>query len=251
MTPTQIVRIPAAPLNMINAHLVVSGRSAVLVDAGTPGFERAVERALHQRGLDWSCLKLIVVTHAHFDHAGGAAAIQARCGAPVVSHRAELPYLLGEKPMTLCATSWAGRAFYRLPLIHRRYRPVQPQLFVEDGGSLSLEAYGIDGVVRHCAGHTQGALSVELATGEALVGDLVASGVLLGGIARLGRPIRPPFEEDPVRVSQELTHALARGAQRFYLGHGGPLPRAAVERHAEVLRQTKPGIAQPQRLASR
>jgi hydroxyacylglutathione hydrolase len=65
-------------------------------------------------------------------------------------------------------------------------------------------------------------VSIELATHEALVGDLVASGILLGGIIRTNHAIRPPFEDDPHTVARELTRLLDSGIEKFYMGHGGP-----------------------------
>ncbi len=70
---------------------------------------------------------------------------------------------------------------------------------------------------------------------EALVGDLIASGILIGGIAFAGRAIRPPFEDDAEQVSRELEGLVHRGATRFYMGHGGPLGVAEVVRHARSL----------------
>lgn len=244
----QIVRIAAVPFHVVNAHLLISGPNAVLVDAGLPGFENKVEAALRRNGLDWGALKLIVVTHAHVDHAGGAARIHELSRAPIVAHRAELPYLRGEAPMTLCPTGWAGRAFYQLRLIHRRYRPVTPDVLLSGTERLDLSPFGFAGEVVTSGGHTAGAISVRLETGDALVGDLVASGVGLGGLMRLGRPIRPPFEEDPARVSVALGELLAAGANRFHVGHGAVLPAEAVRRHAELLQHQVSSDARPQRL---
>ncbi|MCW1932754.1 MBL fold metallo-hydrolase [Pararhodobacter zhoushanensis] len=69
-----------------------------------------------------------------------------------------------------------------------------------------------------------------------IAGDLLASGILLGGIALRGRPKSPPFEEDRAAVAASLRRLLAMGCETFYLGHGGPLPAAAVRRHIERLR---------------
>ena len=101
--------------------------------------------------------------------------------------------------------------------------------------SVSLQPFGIDGMVRHTAGHTPGSIAVELASQDALVGDLVASGILIGGIAFTGRAIRPPFEDDPETVARELKRMVLGGARRFYMGHGGPLEAPEVMRHARVL----------------
>jgi hypothetical protein len=53
--------------------------------------------------------------------------------------------------------------------------------------------------------------------------------------------MRPPFEDDPQAVSEELLGMVDAGMQRFHMGHGGPLPATEVRRHALLLHNLKPG----------
>jgi hypothetical protein len=68
-----------------------------------------------------------------------------------------------------------------------------------------------------------------------MVGDLIASGILIGGIVRTKHAIRPPFEDDPYAVSSELQRLIDSGMERFYMGHGGPLEADEVRRHVQNL----------------
>ena len=63
-----------------NAWALAAGDGIVLVDCGMdePGSMRELERALEQVGLRLELVRLLVCTHAHIDHCGQAAAIQAR-----------------------------------------------------------------------------------------------------------------------------------------------------------------------------
>jgi len=232
----EIVRVSIAPLGMVNCHIIVGSKGSVLVDAGLPGSSQKVERALLQRGLQLSDIKLIVVTHAHIDHAGSAAQMRELTGAPIVAHAGDLDYYLQKRPMTFCATGWFGRAFLRTGLIRRPYVPFTPDLLLRDGEFLALDRFGIEGAVRHTPGHTCGSISVQLGGGDAMVGDLISSGILLGGIARIGKAKRPPFEDDPLAVANQLENLLDAGSQRFFMGHGGPLQAGEVRRHVESLR---------------
>jgi glyoxylase-like metal-dependent hydrolase (beta-lactamase superfamily II) len=234
----EVVRIPILPFGLVNAHLVVGASGAMLVDAGLPDTERAVEKALKSRCMGWRDIKLIVITHAHIDHAGNAALLRELTGAPVCAHRGDVQHYRQRERMTFCATGTFGRLFFRTGLIQRAYTPFKPDLLLDGRESLDLAPYGIAGRVLPTPGHTCGSLSVALDDGQALVGDLVSSGMLLGGIAMTGTAKRPPFEDDPYQVADELERLAIEGSTTFYMGHGGPLPKPEVLRHVHRLRMS-------------
>lgn len=235
MTAIDIIRIPILPFGMVNAHLIKSGAGCVLVDAGIPGSERKIERVLLRHGLSFTDIKLIIVTHAHTDHAGSAARLRALSRAPILAHRDDADFYSRKAPMTYCPTGLVGRLFLKTPAPHAPYEGFVPDILMRDTDTMHLRAFGIDGFVRHTGGHTPGSIAVELSSQDALVGDLVASGILIGGIARLGHAIRPPFEDDRLRVARELERLVQRGARHFHMGHGGPLEAAEVMRHVRRL----------------
>lgn len=235
----EVIRIPILPFGLVNAHLVVGTSGALLVNAGLPDTERAVEKALKSRGMSWRGIKLIVITHAHIDHAGNAARLRELTGAPVCAHQGDVQHYRQRERMTFCATGTFGRLFFRTGLIQRAYTPFEPDLLLEGHESLDLTPYGIAGRVLPTPGHTCGSLSVTLHDGQTLVGDLVSSGVLLGGIAMTGRSKRPPFEDDPRQVADELERLALEGSTTFYMGHGGPLPKLEVLQHVRRLRMAK------------
>ncbi|MGE8175050.1 MBL fold metallo-hydrolase [Pseudomonas fluorescens] len=236
-----IVTVPILPLGMVHCHLVVGDRGCVVVDTGIPGSEHKIERALKQHGRSFADVTLIVVTHAHTDHAGSAARLRELTGAPILAHAGDLDYYERRKEMTYCVAHWWGPLFLRSGVPGEPYLAFTPDILLQDDASLALDAYGINGVARHTPGHTAGSVSVELRSGDALVGDLIASGVLLGGVMRLEHATRPPFEDDPQAVSGQLLGMVDAGLQRFHMGHGGPLEAAEVRRHALALRQLQPG----------
>jgi glyoxylase-like metal-dependent hydrolase (beta-lactamase superfamily II) len=137
--------------------------------------------------------------------------------------------------MTFCPTSGVGRLFLKTPFPHQPYEGFTPDILMKNGEAVDLREFGVDGLVRHTGGHTPGSIAVELSSQDALVGDLVASGIGIGGVAFLGRGIRPPFEDDPQTVARELDRMLSGGAKRFYMGHGGPLEAAEVTKHTKSL----------------
>lgn len=242
MADLEIIRVSIAPLGMVNCHILAGPYGCVLVDTGLPGSSHKVARALRRCGRQLSDIKLIVVTHAHIDHAGSAAQIRAQTGAPIVAHAGDLDYYQQKRPMTFCATGWFGRAFLRTGLIRKPYVPFTPDVLLRGDDVLELCQFGIYGTVRPTPGHTCGSISVQLDAGDAMVGDLISSGILLGGIARTGTAKRPPFEDDPLAVAAQLENMLDTGAQRFFMGHGGPLKADEVRRHVGALRGIKAGV---------
>lgn len=241
MFQTQIITIPILPLGMVNAHLIRSEAGCVLIDAGIPGSERKIGRVLAQHGLTFRDIKLIVVTHAHTDHAGSAARVRALSGAPILAHQDDADFYSRKEPMTYCATSWVGKLFLKTPVPHEPYEGFVPDIMMTNGHAVNLLDFGVEGVVRHTGGHTPGSIAVELPSQDVMVGDLIASGILIGGIIRKGRAIRPPFEDDPATVSRELIRMVENGGKRFHMGHGGPLDVREVLRHAEVLAKLESG----------
>jgi len=207
-----------------------------------PGSERKVERALARRGMGLRDIKLIIVTHAHPDHAGAAARLRELSGAPVLAHRDDIDFFMRRKEWTYCPTGWFGRFFIKTPLPYTPYTAFQPDILMEGGETMDLAPFGVEGIVSHTAGHTDGSIAVELESKDALVGDLIASGILLGGITFKSRAKSPPFEDDPPTIARGLQRLVRSGAKRFHIGHGGPLEPSEVLRHAKRLSQkTLPG----------
>src|SRR5687767_7162587 len=150
----------------INSYLLI-GERVVVVDTGVPGNAKRVLRALARRGLKPQDVALIVVTHGHADHAGDAAALRDRTGAPIVGGDAAMT-IRGHNDR-LRPTGPAGRRI--LPFIGQDYPSFVPDLRVE--GELDLHPFGVAGRVLATPGHTPGSLVVVLDDGQAITGDLV------------------------------------------------------------------------------
>jgi len=235
MSPNDIIRIPIAPFKIVNAYVIRSVAGCIVVDTGIPGSERKIGRALARCGMSFKDIKLIIVTHAHTDHAGSAASLRRLSGAPILAHKDDVDFYSRKEPMTFCPTGRVGRLFLKTPFPHQPYEAFAPDIMMKNGDSMNLQDFGVDGLVRHTAGHTPGSIAIELSSQDVLVGDLLASGILIGGIAFTGHAIRPPFEDDPQAVARELNRMVQGGAKRFYMGHGGPLEATEVSRHAKFL----------------
>ena len=69
----------------LSAILITSPRGHVLIDAGLPESAPRVIASIRRLGFRVRDLRLILNSHAHFDHAGGIAAVQSASGATVAA----------------------------------------------------------------------------------------------------------------------------------------------------------------------
>lgn len=222
------------PLGNANAYAIRDRRGVLLVDAGRPGSEEELLRRLGGLNIFPEEIGLTVVTHVHYDHVGALAAVREAAGCTVAVHAAENELLAQGGVVLPPGTGRLGRSLIavggilaRLFPAATRYRPVAADLVVT--GEMSLEPYGIAGLIVPTPGHTKGSVSVLLDDGSAFVGDLAFNVFPWGG------PVFPPFAEDVPRLLESWRLLLSRDVRTIYPGHGGPFAapalRAAWEKH--------------------
>ncbi len=227
------IQIHRIPIGFTNVYAVV-GTGTVLVDGGQPGKERQLARAAEAMPELFRKVKLIVATHGHWDHMGCLAEMKRLTGAPLAVHQAERERI--EKPLKVMPpgrTLW-GSVFGGLcvgPMMRLAHlRPASVDIVLTDD-ALSLEPFGVDGQVLHTPGHSPGSVSVLLATGDALVGDLAMSALPLRLLPGL-----PIFAEEEPRLRGSIDKLLSLGARTIHPAHGPPFPASALKDALRELR---------------
>lgn len=209
-----------------NCYLIQND-GIVMIDGGAPGKSGAFEKALRKLTINPRDVKLIVLTHGHWDHVGSAKAVKEITGAPIAMHKSEKDWLEGAtKPLPPGVTPW-GRVFAGimalfLPLVHVPAVSVDVVLGDE---AVPLSPYGVPGKILHTPGHSPGSVSVLLDTGEAFVGDLAMAGFPLRF-----RPGLPILAEDMAKVKASWGLLLDAGAETVYPAHGTPFPSKVMRR---------------------
>jgi glyoxylase-like metal-dependent hydrolase (beta-lactamase superfamily II) len=209
-------------LKLSNAYLI-QGKRAILVDSGSPGESQQILKTLAQAGVAASDLSLLLHTHGHSDHAGSTADLRRLSGAPAAIHAADAARLRSGRNGPLPPTRLEARMIR--PLVDKPFPGVEPDVVFKE--ELDLAPYGVDGRVVMTPGHTAGSVSALLASGEAIVGDVLMGGVM-GGTFMGSRPNLHYFAEDSGQVRRSLEHLLDQPVHTLYVGHGGPLATDAV-----------------------
>ena len=200
---------------IVSAFLVYNNDAVILVDTGHAGATQNFIDAIWEIQKQPEDVRLIVLTHTHFDHAGGARKIKGLTGAPLAVHTSEARFLRNGRTPFPAGTRWKGKLLIGISKVFARrlatYPAVEPDLLVED--ALSLHDYGIPGRIVHTPGHTCGSLSVLLESGEAIVGDNVL------GISQ--KTHYPPFADDRAGVLKSWETYINSGVKTLLPAHGG------------------------------
>jgi len=209
--PISIERIV---LQWSNVYLVRKPGAAVLVDAGSPSDRAALVAALAARGMAPAQLAAVVVTHAHADHAGCARWLQQH-GAALVLGAADAAVAARGSNDPLHATNLLGALL--APVFMFPFDPFTPDLAVDREIDLADRGFAELRVVP-VPGHTPGSIAAVVA-GEALSGDLVKGGLVVGAAT----PSEHLYQADRLADHRSLAALLDRGVARLYPGHSGPL----------------------------
>jgi glyoxylase-like metal-dependent hydrolase (beta-lactamase superfamily II) len=93
---------------LVSCHLLVDGNEAVLIDTGLFGTRWQIRRLLARLGLEPDCIKAVLLTHGHLDHAGNAAWVKRWTAAKLYAHPAEQAHIDGRYPYQ-GVSRWCGR----------------------------------------------------------------------------------------------------------------------------------------------
>ncbi|MCF6369611.1 MBL fold metallo-hydrolase [Rhizobium halophilum] len=222
----------------------------VLIDTGLPTSKSTIQQCAERRFAD-KRPAAIVMTHAHFDHAGSVEELSRHWDVPVYAHPLEAPYLNGEAAYPP-ADPWVGGGAMSL------LSPLYPRSPVNVGAR--LKSLPEDGSLPfmpnwkwlHTPGHTPGHISLwrdsdrTLIAGDAVIttGQESAYEVMMQKPEIHGPPryLTPDWE-----LSEDSAELLSRLDPDILIsGHGRPVKGAAMAAKLRELAANFREIAVPE-----
>ena len=196
-----------------NCYLVSSGRDAVLVDTGSSvSYDKVLEECNKYN------MRLIVLTHVHFDHAENAAKLAERFDVPVAFHRADLELFESFDKQPMVSYGIVGKVVLDTSLkMLRSTKVVKPDktIFIKEGDDLS--EYGIDAKIIELPGHTKGSIGVDVAGKDLIVGDALDNWIT---------PATGHLYTSRSDLISSAERIRSLGDRTLYYGHGKPTGNA-------------------------
>jgi glyoxylase-like metal-dependent hydrolase (beta-lactamase superfamily II) len=179
-------------VNSTHFYLVDLQPGWLLVDAGWGMAQFTAQLKAYRFPI--TAIKYVLFTHHHPDHAGLIQAVRDACGAKLIIHKKQIPYLEDLR------TYFEKKGGY-VPI-----RVEKDDLVSPSRGRLS--SIGIHGEIIETPGHSPDSISLGLDSGVAFIGDLTLP--MAAG------------EEQIDEVCRSWRTLLARGTTRFYHSHTDP-----------------------------
>jgi glyoxylase-like metal-dependent hydrolase (beta-lactamase superfamily II) len=210
-------------LGVTSCYLII-GKEIVMVDAGMPNKLQLFKKVLSKHKIDPSRIKLIVLTHSHFDHCGSARDIRDLTRAKIAIHESEIECVEHDKVLIPKGVNFKGKITQPLIFTFKIPFPKFTPDILLNNDPYPLSEFGIDGQIMHTPGHTIGSLSVILNSGEALVGCMAHNGFPF----RL-KPGLPIYAQDIDTIKENWKVLIDRGITSVYPGHGKAFPIEVIK----------------------
>ena len=129
-----------------SAHLIDTGDGLILLDAGYPHTLYLVFEGIRRMGFDPRDIRIVLLSHGHYDHLGAARAVAAYAGAKTYLGAPDRDYANGTLDLT-----WARELGYVYD------EAFEPDVLLADGDRIDLGNISIE--CKAAPGHTPGTMA--------------------------------------------------------------------------------------------
>ena len=201
------MKIETITCGQSNVYLLHGNHAAVLVDTGTAAYKEKVLKCCQNANV-----RLIILTHGHFDHCQNAAYLAKQLNCSVGIAKEDVPMLENHQKRQVFGKGIWGK-FYAYAsnrnICTNEIEAMTPDVVLEDG--MSLSQYGIDGQIVKLAGHTRGSIGVRLSSGEFFVGDAMQN---------IPFPAAAWCYEDYEQSRESVALIRSADSKKIFYGHG-------------------------------
>jgi hydroxyacylglutathione hydrolase len=197
----------------VNCYLLKTGDDYLLIDTGFSKNRALIDTELERAGCRPGNLKLIIATHADFDHTGNGAWLRDKYSVRIAMHSNEsVAVERGDMFLNRKTMNPVIRALGKIMvsfMLPGKFDRFKPDLYLKDGEDLS--AYGLDARVYYLPGHSTGSLGILTAGGDLFCGDLLTN---------TKRPARNSLVDDAAELNASVERLKSYKIDTVYPGHG-------------------------------
>jgi len=193
-----------------NAYIVSGSESAILVDTCHKEYRELIFRKCQLKNV-----RLIVLTHGHFDHVQNAAYLSNKLGAPIAMQRDDYALSKEKLAQPLMAHTMLGKVIMKMSqkgFEQAEIEPFVPEIYLEDGDSLG--EYCPSATIIGLPGHTKGSIGVIVSNTDIIVGDALMNMIY---------PSKSPLYGDRTVMEESAAKISSLGNMTLHFGHGKPL----------------------------
>lgn len=193
-----------------NCYIVSNRDNAVLVDTHQKKYREKILNACKPYNI-----KLIVLTHGHFDHVQNAAFLSKKLNAPIAMHKADFGLIPDNMKQTLNAHTLLGKVilFASIKGFNSKTLPLfTPTFFLKEGDK--LDKYGISAKIIELPGHTNGSIGIDIEGKDLIVGD---------ALMNMFYPTVSMLYHSKTAMQKSAKRISRLGDRTIYFGHGKPV----------------------------
>lgn len=201
-------------LRFVNAYLLKAGDGFILIDTGLTIHREKLLEELYLFGALPDKLKLVIVTHGDYDHAGNSRMLREKFGVLIAMHKADLPMVANGLIRKRKVKTLRNKFYFLIRQIFGNkldFEKFTPDIFFADGQSLM--EFGLDATVLYLPGHTHGSIGILTADGNFFSGDTFVN---------TGKPSTARLIENQGELQMTLARLKPLNIKTIYPGHGAP-----------------------------
>lgn len=224
---------------LASIHLIRSRDRIAIVDTGTQYSVPQVGKALKALGLGYKNIDLIILTHIHLDHAGGAGALmQLASNAQLVVHPKGARHLVDPQKLIAGATAVYGdEEFARL---YGNIIPVDAQRMIQPADGEVIDFAGRQLKFIDTPGHaSHHHCIIDIQTSSIFCGDTMGVGyrALRNATHAFVATTTTPVQFNPQALHRSIDKVMSHDPQNLYLthySHLSPSSRIVAGLHEQI-----------------